>query len=115
MPRPITRTSMDDTGHRVEALGSWDHGLEAYDMGDWAEDPKVESVQEFAKRSCALAANALTSSIKGICESNLLKDFCTQEDTNKMPADKKTGANHASQLDSFENALYTSSFVGIWV
>jgi len=37
MPRPIA--------HRVEAIGSWDHGLEPYDIGDSTTEPKVETLQ----------------------------------------------------------------------
>ena len=44
MPRPIARSNIDDTGHRVEALGSWDHGLEPYDIGGQTDNP-IESVQ----------------------------------------------------------------------
>ena len=35
---------MNDTGHQVEALGSWDHGVENYDIGD-TDEPKVQTVQ----------------------------------------------------------------------
>jgi hypothetical protein len=45
MQRPIARPDCDDTGHRVEALASWDHGIEPYDCGYDAKGEKVESVQ----------------------------------------------------------------------
>ena len=45
MPLPIGKRYFDDTGHCVEALGAWDHGLEPYDIGDQAEEPKIETVQ----------------------------------------------------------------------
>ena len=45
MPKPIARAGLDDTGHRVEALGSWDHGLEPWDIGDRPLGPKIGSVQ----------------------------------------------------------------------
>eukprot|EP01083_Nonionella_stella_P090206 252025_1 len=107
MPRPIARAYMGDTGHRSDALGSWDHGLEAYDIGDWAEDPKVESVQEFAKSSLTLAKNALTTSIKRNCESSLVKEYRAQEDSDEITSDKEAAAKHASEMDGFEErALY---------
>ena len=36
---------MDDTAHQTEALGSWDHGLEPYDIGLDDRGPKVQSVK----------------------------------------------------------------------
>ncbi len=31
--RNHVKNNIDDTGHKVEALGSWDHGVESYDVG----------------------------------------------------------------------------------
>lgn len=36
---------MDDTCHKTEALGSWDHGMEPYDIGLDDRGPKVQSVK----------------------------------------------------------------------
>ena len=36
---------MDDTCHQTEALGSFDHGIEPYDIGLDDRGPKVQSVQ----------------------------------------------------------------------
>ena len=39
------RPKMDDTCHQTEALGSFDHGIEPYDIGLDDRGPKVQSVQ----------------------------------------------------------------------
>ena len=43
--------NINDTGHNVEALGSWDHGVEPYDVGNRPEDTdhKIENVQELVQ------------------------------------------------------------------
>lgn len=44
MSRPIVRSNLQDTGHKCEAIGSWDHGVEPYDVGE-TDDPKVGTIK----------------------------------------------------------------------
>jgi hypothetical protein len=48
----LTKTNIDDTAHRIEAIGSWDHGVEGIDtVNSSAEDGshKIEGIQDFLK------------------------------------------------------------------
>jgi hypothetical protein len=56
MSNTTRKTNIDDTAHKVEAIGSWDHGVEGYDVGERSEDEsqKIESLQDFVK--CAKKA-----------------------------------------------------------
>ncbi|KAL7480014.1 hypothetical protein ACHAW6_007669 [Cyclotella cf. meneghiniana] len=51
MSNTTRKTNIDDTAHKVEAIGSWDHGVEGYDVGERSEDEsqKIESLQDFVK------------------------------------------------------------------
>ncbi|KAL9181999.1 hypothetical protein ACHAXT_012342 [Thalassiosira profunda] len=93
MPRPIARTNMDDTGHRVEALGSWDHGMEQFD--DQNNEPKIESVQEFVKRTLTLTCSALRKGMKRIQESEFFSDPRLREGYNSHTEEDVAGERMA--------------------
>ena len=43
--------TIDDTSHQVEAIGTWDHGVEGVDTVNIAADGthKIDSFQDFVK------------------------------------------------------------------
>eukprot|EP01083_Nonionella_stella_P285662 972455_1 len=109
MPRPIARSNIDDTGHRVEALGSWDHGLEPYDIGDQTKDHKVESLQEFnefMKHAVHLTLDTLAGGLKRIQESAFFDDPHLREEynshTEEVIAGEKMAVANVIHQNSFE-------------
>jgi hypothetical protein len=51
-----TKTNIDDTAHQVEAIGTWDHGVEGIDTVNSSDNGshKIDSFEDFVK--CATNA-----------------------------------------------------------
>jgi hypothetical protein len=98
------KANTDDTAHQVEAIGTWDHGVEGVDsLEDGAH--KITSMQEFV--SCATkATKAIGSGIKKLAEKDILHDRELREKygdhTEEIVAGEKMAVKAIVHTDSFD-------------
>ena len=90
----------DDTGHRVEAIGSWDHAIEPYDVGLDDKAPKEENVRGFLRHVFVLLRDSFQR-----CRNGVLNDTRLREDylnhTEEVVAGEKMAVNDVIHQDSF--------------
>ncbi|KAL7554963.1 hypothetical protein ACHAWF_018527 [Thalassiosira exigua] len=103
MTNPIKRRNKDDTAHQVEALGSFDHGLEPHDVGYDTEETKVESVQQFLTRTFDVTCNALSNGLKRLRESEYFSDPRLRDShTEEIVAGERMAVSYVIRKESFE-------------
>lgn len=97
----------DDTGHKLEAIGSWDHGIEGYDVGSDDHSQKIQDVHDFT--TCF--RQAITSGISKIREEehrfgSLIQDTQLQEKyrshTEEIVSGEKMCVARVINQDSFD-------------
>jgi|Transcript_13103 hypothetical protein len=90
----------DDTGHRVEAIGSWDHAIEPYDLGLDDKAPKEENIQGFLRHAFVLLSGSFQR-----CRNGLLNDTRLRENyaahTEEVVAGEKMAVCDVIHQDSF--------------
>eukprot|EP01083_Nonionella_stella_P128258 388564_1 len=96
MQRPTLKSNLDDTGHKLERIGSWDHGLEPHDIGDDEGGHKIESVQEFLKSAVRLSWRALNNCF----DPDLKKAWDTH--TEEIVAGEKMAVKSVIHKESFD-------------
>ncbi|KAL3782401.1 hypothetical protein HJC23_005449 [Cyclotella cryptica] len=108
MSNPTRKTNIDDTAHKVEAIGSWDHGIEGYDVGDRSEDDsqKIESLQDFVKCAKKAISNGMDKlkekerSYSDILHNRELREHY-REHTEEIVAGEKMAVKPLIREDSF--------------
>lgn len=101
--------TIDDTAHQVEAIGTWDHGVEGVDTVNAAEDGthKIDNFQDFVQ----CAAKAIGSGIEKLKEkersyNNILHDHRLrkeyQEHTEEIVAGEKMAVKQIVHEHSFD-------------
>ena len=64
MPNFTPKSNIDDTAHQVEAIGTWDHGVEGIDTVNVEDGShKIVSIQDFV--NCAAKAIENASKVIG--------------------------------------------------
>ena len=83
MTNSTARTNFDDTSHQVEAIGTWDHGIEGADTVNCTADKahKIDNFQDFLK----CARNAIGYGLEQLKEkersfNNILHDRKLREE-----------------------------------
>ena len=95
-----TTTINDDTGHRVEAIGSWDHAIEPYDLGLDDEAPKEENIQGFLRHAFVLLSSSCQRLRNGVLnDMRLRQDYIGH--TEEVVAGEKMAVNDVIHQDSF--------------
>jgi hypothetical protein len=92
-----TTTMSDDTCHRVEAIGSWDHAIEPYDVGCDDKDPKEENVQGFIRHAFDLLSCRFRN---GVLNDTKLREVYLAH-TEEVVAGEKMAVNDVVHQDSF--------------
>ncbi|KAL7443529.1 hypothetical protein ACHAXM_008960 [Skeletonema potamos] len=93
-------TMNDDTGHRVEAIGSWDHGIEPFDGGCDDKGPKEENVQGFLRHAFILLSGRFQRFRTGLLnDTKLREDYLAH--TEEVVAGEKMAVNDVVHQDSF--------------
>ena len=91
----------DDTGHKVEALGSWDHAVEPHDIGIDDKGPKEDNILGFLRHAYVLLRVRLERFRNGL----LLDDSKLREDylghTEEVVAGEKMAVSDVIHQESF--------------
>ena len=92
----------DDTGHKVEALGSWDHAVEPHDIGIDDKGPKEDNILGFLRHAYVLLRVRLERFRNGL----LLDDSKLREDylghTEEVVAGEKMAVSDVIHQESFD-------------
>lgn len=90
----------NDTGHIVEAIGSWDHAVEPYDVGINDKGPKEENVLGFLRHAYDLLLGRLQGFRNGLLsDTKLRQDFLAH--TEEVVAGEKMAVSDIVHQDSF--------------
>lgn len=109
------KPNIDDTAHQVEAIGTWDHGVEGVDTANIDDGShKINNIQDFitcASKAIGTASKAIGTGINTLKEkerncNNLLHDRRLREEyrehTEEVVAGEKMAVKSVVREHSFD-------------